>query len=174
MGKLTEEDRTKAAALLSPLISENQALREKVEELEAFWPEWALKIKATLENYGVEFDDDEVDLPAAFDQWCVDFEEACKRDAARSEAQPSGYDGSKSLGERLYEAVANLIGTCIRWRPRQRPFPIPRGWMSRFGGCHAPPAGPAPYWRAERPDAVLMIADCHGEGCLAYKQKRCP
>jgi len=27
-------------------------------------------------------------------------------DAARSEAQPSGYDGSKSLGERLFDAVA--------------------------------------------------------------------
>lgn len=26
-------------------------------------------------------------------------------DAARSEAQPSGYDGSKSLGERLYSAL---------------------------------------------------------------------
>ena len=26
--------------------------------------------------------------------------------AARSEAQPSGYDGSKSLGERLFDAVA--------------------------------------------------------------------
>ena len=27
-------------------------------------------------------------------------------DPARSEAQPSGYDGSKSLGERLFDAVA--------------------------------------------------------------------
>jgi len=27
-------------------------------------------------------------------------------DAARSEAQPSGYDGGKSLGERLFDAVA--------------------------------------------------------------------
>lgn len=30
-------------------------------------------------------------------------------DAARSEAQPSGYDGSKSLGERLYESAAGRL-----------------------------------------------------------------
>ena len=35
-------------------------------------------------------------------------------DAARSEAQPSGYDGSKSLGERLYEAIYGEFGP-IPW-----------------------------------------------------------
>lgn len=34
--------------------------------------------------------------------------------AARSEAQPSGYDGSKSLGERLYEAIYGEFGP-IPW-----------------------------------------------------------
>jgi len=35
-------------------------------------------------------------------------------DAARSEAQPSGYDGSKSLGERLYAVISGELGS-LAW-----------------------------------------------------------
>jgi hypothetical protein len=56
-------------------------------------------------------------------------------------------------------------GACIRWRKIAKPG-------TRFGGCHWPGIGPAPYWKATHPSGDLLTADCHGSGCAAFKEKR--
>lgn len=55
--------------------------------------------------------------------------------------------------------------TCIRWQRRDKPG-------SRFGFCKWPGSGPRPYWHLERPEAVLMVHETHGAGCLAYLPKK--
>lgn len=77
-------DMTDVKTILT-LISDREEARAEIEELEAFWPKWALDIKAQLEGYGVEFDDDEVDLPAALSDWIGDFEASCVADLATAE-----------------------------------------------------------------------------------------
>lgn len=63
-------------------------------------------------------------------------------------------------------------GACIRWRQRQRPVNAERGWRTRYGFCWWPGIGPAPYWKAQHPDGYIAVADCHGEACPAFKEKK--
>lgn len=54
---------------------------------------------------------------------------------------------------------------CLRWSRR----PV---YGTRYGFCRWPGLKPAPYWYVERPEAVLMTADIHGEDCAAFREKR--
>lgn len=70
--------------LLKLLRALADAQREREEAIE-FWPPWALNIKAQLEAVGVEFDPDEVDLPATLADWISDFDSECERERTRAE-----------------------------------------------------------------------------------------
>lgn len=63
-------------------------------------------------------------------------------------------------------------GTCVRWTRRvKKPHEVWRR-PTRYGFCRCPSTGPRPYWQAQRPEAVLMTAEVHGEGCAAYREKK--
>lgn len=82
---------------MGELSEQNRALMERVRlpgEYSIF-PAWIGRLLDAARSEGIEAE-------RAYPQ------------AARSEAQPSGYDGSKSLGERLYEAIYGEFGP-IPW-----------------------------------------------------------
>jgi hypothetical protein len=67
-------------------------------------------------------------------------------------------------------------GSCLRFRRRQPPANMSGvarlRWKSRYGFCHWPGMKPAPYWHAEHPGGELMVADCHGKACPAFKERK--
>ena len=89
-----------AADALTALQARAEDAERRVEEMEQADSRWVIRFSEVREASGIGYAPMLSEVPAAIRAKLGGYEFVCALDAARSEAQPSGYDGGKSLGER--------------------------------------------------------------------------